>query len=139
MFNVLSTDNKKLKINNEVLDSIRNEFLTLTVSAVKARIHDDLLTFLTPNNFIGEAQEYMVDHSIENSDDMVTLYSKQIFEEFKQNFEALIVYDEQNHKIEINQSIMDFEFGSYYKPVLKLITKSIELKLKDTLVNVHTP
>ena len=132
MFRIEDTS-QELHVDKKVMDNLSEDFLTIMVSAIKERIKDDLIAFLSPSNFIGEALDYMADHSIDNTDEMVKLYSTNICEEFKENFDDLIVFDSDQHKVVISQSIADFELGSYYKPTLKIITKSIELSLKDSL------
>ena len=123
--------NGGLKINNKVLDNISDDFIAILVATMKSRIKDDLTTSLTSKNFSDEALDYLYEHSIDVTDELVEVYSAKILDEFLTNFDDLIVYDETEHKVLINQSLSDFEFGTPCKPLLKVITRAIELSLKD--------
>ena len=130
MFKIESDGNEGFKFNQIVEDNLREDFLAIVMLSVKKRLVDDVIGTLTPQNFMGEAAEYLQDHSEEINDIAMLECATRILSEFKENLDDLLIYDETTHKILISQSVADFEYGTYYKPLLKLITKSLELSLK---------
>lgn len=130
MFNI-----EDVKDNSEpdAITEMEKDLALVLVASVKDRLIHELLVALSSKNFYGEAAEYLKDNNMEITDSALETYGQIILAEFKKNAEHLIFYNEDTHSIDIHQSVMDFEFGSYYKPLLKLITKSLELILKDSL------
>lgn len=115
-----------LVINKEVELNLRDDLAIIMASAIKDRIVNQILATLSPKNFMGEALDYLNDHSLEQTEVMKLQYATLMLEDFKKNINSLI-YVDANHKIIINQSIADFEYGTYFKPAIKILTKSLEI------------
>lgn len=128
MFNVEDTT---FSLDQEVADSFKGDILVIVASQIKKELTSTVIESLTPQNFLGEASEYLKDHSLDASDENLEIYSIRICQEFKANVDSLVQVTPD--AIQVHPAVMELEFGSYYKPLLKLITKSIELSLKDLL------
>lgn len=129
----LEVEQVDMKLTLEDLEFLHKRTCVVLVETVKQRLFDELLPALTIRNFYGEAAEYLYDMGHEITEDALEQYATFILEEFKEKADSLIYYNEETGNIDIHPAIMDFEFGSYYKPLAKLITKSLELILKDNL------
>ena len=111
----------------------------LLINAIKEEILGDVIPSLGPQNFRGEAITYMKDNNIpltelgipgvkDVSADVLGIkqYSILMLQGFIDNVDALIVYDEVENEILVSPIIMALEYGDFYRPVLKTITRAIE-------------
>jgi hypothetical protein len=106
---------------------------------LKDQVLSNVIPSLGPQNFRGEAITYMKQNEIPLtelgipgvkgvSEDIlgVKQYSQLMYKSFIANVDALIVYDEAENVIMLSPFIDALEFGDFYRPVLKTITRSIE-------------
>ena len=123
--------NDSIVINEEILSKLNDDMLNIVMSSIKDRMVKEVISSLDPRNLYGEASEYLRGHSIPEDDTVLAQYAEKALSELKENIDYLIRIDSTTNKIVINQCIAEFEFGSLYKPILKIITKTVELSLQD--------
>lgn len=126
-------------INEEAMENFRVDLTKALVVSIKEQVIGNVIPSLGPKNFEGEAITYMKLKKIPISDNGfpgipnvrdpilgVKQYSAMIYKEFINNVDGMIIYNEADNVIELSPYIEAFEFGDYYKPVLKTITRAIE-------------
>jgi len=87
---------------------------------------DILLTEIVEENFIDDVVEYLFENSIENTPANFTIYSPILFKQIKIALEQPIEIDPELGVILIPACLEDFEKGSLYKPVYRIISKAID-------------
>jgi hypothetical protein len=134
----------KFELGEDAMAEISVSLTKVLVEAIKDQVLNQVIPSLGPSNFRGEAITYMKQNEIPItetgipgvkgvSEDIlgVKQYSQLMFKSFISNVDALIVYDEQENVILISPFIEALEFGDFYRPVLKTITRSIEAAFEE--------
>lgn len=132
-------NNTKFELGEEALAGLQVSLTKVLVEALKDQILSNVIPSLGPQNFRGEAITYMKQNGIPLtelgipgvkgvSEDVlgVKQYSQLMYKSFITNVDSLITYDESENVIMISPFIDALEFGDFYRPVLKTITRSIE-------------
>ena len=120
---------EKLTVDKTVENNLKLELIFIMKAEIKQRFVEQLLPGISPKNFIGEAMDYLYDHSLEQTEEAKLQYATLICEEIKNNISSMI-YVNDGLQICLHHSLFDFEYGSYFKPALKLITKSLQISSK---------
>ena len=120
----------KLEIDESMLDNFRDDILDIMAAAINERMSTDVIPWLAPSNFTGDALDFMAEHSIEKTDEMLKLYSTNALNECRDGADTSATVDKSDHKINISKVVIDTELGTMSMPVMKTITKSAELSLK---------
>ena len=119
----------ELTFNEDALESIMKNMTIMFFYYFKEVLKQDLPSYLTYSNFLGEADNYItlnrltIPHGEEKKARIQ--YAKAIFKEFMANIDSVIEYDEtDNTGIILSPYVADLEFGSFYRPALGVITKA---------------
>ena len=132
-------DDQEFELDEEAVEQFKAELTKVLVNAIKDEVLSSVLPGLGPQNFRGEAITYMRENKIPLtetgipgvkgvSEDILGIkqYSILMLKEFKDNVNDMIVYNEEENEIVLSPFIMALEYGDFYRPVLKTITRSIE-------------
>ena len=126
----LQKQQQRLKLNPEVMDMFKQDTLQVIASLIKRSVISDVLPTVVSNNFIGEALDYINDHNLILSDDLIKTISTQMATELREQIDSLILWDSESKHVLISLYIAEFEFGDYYKPSLHIITNAINQSIK---------
>ncbi|MCI4435821.1 MAG: hypothetical protein JHC33_03300 [Ignisphaera sp.] len=131
-------------IDKEAQDSFEKDIIKAIMEELKDQVINMVIPSLGPKNFEGEAIQYMKAKlipltenglaaipGVQDAQLGVKQYSQLILKEFIDNVDKMIVYDEQENTILISPFIDSLEYGDFYRPTLKTITKAIEAVLPD--------
>lgn len=132
------TDNSdvgEITLNEKAVESFKADLLKTLMLELKDQVTQAVIPSLGPKNFEGEAIEYLRLSALPLTDLEIEKHSKAIFLEFTKNVDDLIVYDKDTNTLIVSPFIEACEFGDYYRPLLKLITKSIESAFSEIIVN----
>jgi len=134
----------KIEINKEEFDSFKKDLTKSLMASLKDQVIYMVIPSLSPGNFRGEAINYMKDNEIPLTEKGIPAvkgvseevlgikqYSEIMYKTFVDNVDKMIVYDEENDIILISPFIDALEFGDFYRPILKTITRSIEAAFEE--------
>lgn len=132
-------DDSKSIIDKEAQDSFEKDIVKAIMEELKDQVINMVIPSLGPKNFEGEAIQYMKAKLIPLTENGipeikgvqdavlgVKQYSRLMLKEFIDNVKDMIVYDEKENCILISPFIDSLEYGDFYRPTLKTITKAIE-------------
>lgn len=132
-------DKQEFEINEETMKSFETELTKMLMNSIKEEILQDVIPSLGPQNFRGEAITYMKQNNIPLTElgipgvkgvnepvFGIKQYSILMLKGFIDNVDALVIYDEKENEMLISPFIMALEYGDFYRPVLKTITRAIE-------------
>ncbi len=140
-FNPKEKQNKNcdIEIDKEGFDNLKKDLTKALMASLKDQVIYMVIPSLSPGNFRGEAINYMKENKIPITEKGIPAvkgvseevlgikqYSELMYKAFKDNVDNLIMYDEENDIILISPFIDALEFGDYYRPLLKTITRAIE-------------
>ena len=114
------------KWNKDVLDNFKEDLLGILMTELKDSVVHNVLPSLGPKNFEGEAIEYLRQQNLPITDKNIKDCANAILADLMKNIDDLIVYDEDSQTLEISPFIDAMEFGDFYRPVLKIITRAAE-------------
>ena len=128
-----------ITIDKDELDNLQVDLTKALMDCLKDQVIYMVIPSLSPGNFRGEALTYMKDNGIPITEKGIPAvksvneeilgvkqYSELMYKTFAENINDMIIYDENEKVILISPIIDAFEFGDYYRPVLKTITRAIE-------------
>ena len=119
-------DKQEFEVDDEAMKEFTTGLTKILIQSIKEEVLSDVIPSLGPQNFRGEAVTYMKQNNIPLSDIGIRQYSVSMLQGFTDNIDALIVYDEKENEILVSPFIMAYEYGDFYRPVLKTITRAIE-------------
>jgi hypothetical protein len=142
---ILNDDNgEEVEVDKEALALYEQALVKAIMEALKDQVINMVIPSLGPKNFEGEAIQYMKGKLIPLTENGlaaipgvqdavlgVKQYSQLLLQEFIDNVKDMIVYDEATNRILISPFIDSLEYGDFYRPTLKTITKAIESVLPD--------
>lgn len=110
-------------VNTETENEIMNMYLVSLFSKLLEEV-DKLVDGMSPNNFIDEAKQYLIEHELVEDKESIMYLSIALFNEFKTIYPKLIEINFEDRSIYISDAIAGFEYGSAYKPALLVLTHS---------------
>jgi hypothetical protein len=135
--------NSEIKINKEAMNSFQKDLQKQYALSIKQHVLQDAIPSLGPKNFEGEAIEFLRQNMLPITEKGlpeikgirpaipgVKELSLTMLTTFVKNIDDMIVYDEEANLIVISPFIMSLEYGDFYRPILKTLTRSIEDLLK---------
>ena len=138
-FETNKNDDNKSKIDKESQASFEVDIVKAIMEELKDQVINMVIPSLGPQNFEGEAIQYMKAKLIPLTENGlaaipgvqeavlgVKQYSRLMLKEFIDNVDKMITYDEKENVIVISPFIDSLEYGDFYRPTLKTITKAIE-------------
>jgi hypothetical protein len=134
------SSDEPFEVDDEVMLSLSIGLTNVLVGSIKEQVLNQVIPSLGPQNFRGEAINFMKDNNIipitekgipavpNVSKEILGIkqYSELMYIAFKKDVNDLIIYDEKTNSILISPIIDAFEYGDFYRPLLKTITRSIE-------------
>ena len=138
-FETNKNDDNKSKVDKESQASFEVDIIKAIMEELKDQVINMVIPSLGPQNFEGEAIQYMKAKLIPLTENGlaeipgvqeavlgVKQYSRLMLKEFIDNVDKMITYDEKENVIVISPFIDSLEYGDFYRPTLKTITKAIE-------------
>lgn len=131
--------NQNFEFNENALEQYRSGLVMALMVELKKEVINSVIPSLGPQNFRGEAITYMKQKQIpmtENgikgikdvSEDILGIkqYSQLMLKSFVDNVDNMIIYDEKTNSLLLSPFIEACEYGDFYRPLLKTISRSIE-------------
>jgi hypothetical protein len=144
MIEIILNEGGEAELDKEALALYEQAMVKAIMEALKDQVINMVIPSLGPKNFEGEAIQYMKGKlipltenglaaipGVQDAQLGVKQYSQLILKEFIDNVKDMIVYDEATNCILISPFIDSLEYGDFYRPTLKTITKAIESVLPD--------
>ena len=128
-------DSGDIKLDEEAIKQYEKDLLKVLQLGIKEQVISAVIPSLGPQNFEGEAIEFMRTNGIPLVESEIKRYSRVILKEFVDNVDDMISYDEQEDKLIVSPFIIALEFGDFYRPLLKTITRAVDATFAELLVN----
>lgn len=144
-FNIKDKEDKnKLELDKDAQQLFEKDLIKSIIFEIKDQVINMVIPSLGPKNFEGEAIQYMKSNlipltenglpeikGIQEAQLGIKQYSQLMLKEFITNVNDMIVYDEKTNTIIISPFIDALEYGDFYRPTLKTLTKAIEAVFPD--------
>ena len=134
----------QITINEDNMSELKSACLRVITMSIKDQVIHTVIPSLGPKNFEGEALNYMKDNKIPITEEGfpeipnvreaipgIKQISMEILLAFIKNIDDLVVFDENTKTIQLSPIINSFEYGDYFRPALKTITRAIENALPN--------
>lgn len=132
-------DDQEFEINDEEMKLFKAELIKVVIEEIKNQVIRSVIPSIGPQNFEGEAITYMKQNGIPLTENGlpeipgvrdtvlgIKQYSRLMLKEFVDNVDDMIIYNEEENDIVLSPFIIALEYGDFYRPILKTITRSIE-------------
>ena len=129
-FEVKDDKNSNFIFDEDVIDNFKKEILNRISEELKRNVLEVVIPSLGPKNFEGEAITYLQQTGLPITKESIKQYSNIMLKSFIDNIDDMIIYDEEKNMLIISPFIEAFEYGDFYRPVLKTITHALEEALK---------
>ena len=118
--------NQKLEFEESSLEKYKAGLVLILMSELKKEVIQNVIPSLGPLNFRGEAITYMQQRQIPLNEVDIKKFSEKMLAVFVKNVDDMIIYDEKTNSLLLSPFIEACEYGDFYRPILRTITRSIE-------------
>jgi len=121
----VSVEQGETKIDDEALSQLKLTIAKAFADAIKNRVLSDAIPSMGPKNFEGEAIMYLRETKQPMNPKAVAAQSAILFQSFIKDADSMVSFDEESGQVCISPFINALEYGDYFRPILKTLTRAM--------------